>query len=57
MMVLKIKDELKIPPLENCATLTGASLMNLGGLSAFSWGGDGEVSLDGDGNQYAVGRD
>jgi drug/metabolite transporter (DMT)-like permease len=38
MMVLRIKDGLKIPPLKNCATLTGASLMNLGGFSAFSWG-------------------
>jgi drug/metabolite transporter (DMT)-like permease len=38
MMVLKVKDGLKIPPLKNCATLTGASLMNLGGFSAFSWG-------------------
>jgi drug/metabolite transporter (DMT)-like permease len=38
LMVLKIKDGLKIPPLKNCATLTGASLMNLGGFSAFSWG-------------------
>lgn len=38
MMVLKIKDGLKIPPLKNCATLTGASVMNLGGFSAFSWG-------------------
>jgi len=38
LMVLKIKDGLKIPPLKNCATLTSASLMNLGGFSAFSWG-------------------
>lgn len=38
LMVMKIKDGLKIPPLKNCATLTGASLMNLGGFSAFSWG-------------------
>ncbi|MBD8239668.1 MULTISPECIES: DMT family transporter [Pseudomonas] len=38
VMMLKIKDGLKIPPLKNCATLTGASLMNLGGFSAFSWG-------------------
>ena len=38
VMVLKIKDGLKIPPLKNCATLTGASVMNLGGFSAFSWG-------------------
>ncbi|MGF6097158.1 DMT family transporter [Pseudomonas sp. 18175] len=37
-MVLKIKDGLKIPPLKNCTTLTGASLMNLGGFSAFSSG-------------------
>ncbi|MDQ0651296.1 EamA family transporter [Pseudomonas cedrina] len=27
-----------IPPLKNCATLTSASLKNLGGFSAFSWG-------------------
>lgn len=38
VMVLKIKDGLKIPPLKNCAALTGASVMNLGGFSAFSWG-------------------
>jgi drug/metabolite transporter (DMT)-like permease len=38
VMVLKIQNGLKIPPLKNCATLTGASLMNLGGFSAFSWG-------------------
>jgi drug/metabolite transporter (DMT)-like permease len=38
LMVLKVKDGLKIPPLKNCATLTGASVMNLGGFSAFSWG-------------------
>jgi len=38
VMVLKIKDGLKIPPLKNCAALTGASVMNLDGFSAFSWG-------------------
>jgi len=38
LMVLKVQDGLKIPPLKNCATLTGASLMNLGGFSTFSWG-------------------
>ncbi|AJO81617.1 DMT family transporter [Pseudomonas sp. MRSN 12121] len=38
LMVLKIKDGLSVPPPKNCATLTGASLMNLGGFSAFSWG-------------------
>ena len=37
-IVLRIKDGLKIPPLKNCMTLTGASLMNLGGFSAFAWG-------------------
>jgi drug/metabolite transporter (DMT)-like permease len=37
-MVIKIKDGLKIPPLKNCMTLTGASLMNLGGFSSFAWG-------------------
>ncbi|AZC34716.1 DMT family transporter [Pseudomonas chlororaphis] len=38
LMVLRIKDGLRIPPLKNCTALTGASLMNLGGFSAFSWG-------------------
>lgn len=38
VMVLKIEDGLKIPPLKNCMTLTGASLMNLGGFSSFAWG-------------------
>ncbi|MHC8346531.1 EamA family transporter [Pseudomonas sp. RT6P73] len=38
VMVLKIKDGLKIPPMKNCLTLTGASLMNLGGFSSFAWG-------------------
>ncbi|WP_283184501.1 DMT family transporter [Pseudomonas svalbardensis] len=38
VMVLKIKDGLNIPPLKNCMTLTGASLMNLGGFSSFAWG-------------------
>jgi drug/metabolite transporter (DMT)-like permease len=38
LMVLKVKDGLKIPPLKNCMTLTGASLMNLGGFSSFAWG-------------------
>ncbi|CRL49422.1 EamA family transporter [Pseudomonas sp. URMO17WK12:I11] len=38
LMVLKIKDGLKIPPLKNCMTLTGASLMNLGGFFSFAWG-------------------
>jgi uncharacterized membrane protein len=38
VMVLKIKDGLKIPPMKNCMTLTGASLMNLGGFSSFAWG-------------------
>ncbi|WP_256732802.1 DMT family transporter [Pseudomonas sp. P7548] len=38
LMVMRIKDGLKPPPLKNCATLTGASVMNLGGFSAFSWG-------------------
>ncbi|MGW8464157.1 EamA family transporter [Pseudomonas sp. CLCA07] len=38
LMVLKVKDDLKIPPLKNCMTLTGASLMNLGGFSSFAWG-------------------
>ncbi|MGY2261336.1 EamA family transporter [Pseudomonas sp. SDO55104_S430] len=37
-IVLKMDDGLKIPPLKNCLTLTGASLMNLGGFSAFAWG-------------------
>lgn len=38
VMVLRIEDGLKIPPLKNCMTLTGASLMNLGGFSSFAWG-------------------
>lgn len=38
LMVAKIKDGLKIPPLKNCMTLTGASLMNLAGFSSFAWG-------------------
>nr|WP_253405704.1 EamA family transporter [Pseudomonas migulae] len=38
VIVLRIKDGLKIPPLKNCMTLTGASLMNLGGFSSFAWG-------------------
>lgn len=37
-IVLRIEDGLKIPPLKNCMTLTGASLMNLGGFSSFAWG-------------------
>ncbi|MDQ3202705.1 MAG: DMT family transporter [Pseudomonadota bacterium] len=38
LIVVRIKDGLKIPPLKNCMTLTGASLMNLGGFSSFAWG-------------------
>ncbi|MBV7524991.1 EamA-like transporter family protein [compost metagenome] len=38
VIVVRIDDGLKIPPLKNCLTLTGASLMNLGGLSSFAWG-------------------
>jgi drug/metabolite transporter (DMT)-like permease len=38
VIVLRIEDGLKIPPLKNCLTLTGASLMNLGGFSSFAWG-------------------
>lgn len=37
-IVLRIKDGLKMPTLKNCMTLTGASLMNLGGFSSFAWG-------------------
>jgi drug/metabolite transporter (DMT)-like permease len=37
-IVLRIEDGLKIPLLKNCMTLTGASLMNLGGFSSFAWG-------------------
>jgi drug/metabolite transporter (DMT)-like permease len=37
-IVLRIDDGLKLPPLKNCLTLTGASLMNLGGFSSFAWG-------------------
>ena len=46
VIVLRIEDGLKIPPLKNCMTLTGASLMNLGGFSSFAWGAvAGSVSL------------
>ncbi|WP_460142175.1 EamA family transporter [Pseudomonas sp. S2_E01] len=38
VIVLRLKDGLKIPALKNCLTLTGASLMNLGGFSSFAWG-------------------
>ncbi|MBH8610872.1 DMT family transporter [Pseudomonas mohnii] len=38
MIVLRIDNGLKIPPLKNCLTLTSASLMNLGGFSSFAWG-------------------
>ncbi|PBJ27269.1 EamA-like transporter family protein [Pseudomonas sp. ACN8] len=38
VIVLRIEDGLKIPPLKNCLTLTGTSLMNLGGVSSFAWG-------------------
>jgi drug/metabolite transporter (DMT)-like permease len=38
VIVLRIEDGLKIPPLKNCMTLTGASLINLGGFSSFAWG-------------------
>ncbi|MFJ7284742.1 EamA family transporter [Pseudomonas sp. NPDC099000] len=38
VIVLRVKDGLKIPPMKNCMTLTGASLMNLGGFSSFAWG-------------------
>ena len=37
-IALRIEDGLKIPPLKNCMTLTGASLMYLGGFSSFAWG-------------------
>ncbi|VVO64311.1 hypothetical protein PS880_00968 [Pseudomonas fluorescens] len=37
LMVLKIKDGLN-SAVENCMTLTGTSLMNLGGFSSFAWG-------------------
>lgn len=37
-IVLRIDDGLKFPPLKNCLTLTGASLMDLGGFSSFAWG-------------------
>lgn len=38
LIVVRIKDGLRMPPLKNCMTLTGASLMNLGGFSSFAWG-------------------
>ena len=37
VIVLRLKDGLKIPALRNCLTLTGASLMNLGAFFAFSF--------------------
>lgn len=46
VMVLKIKEGLKFPPLKNCMALTGVSLMNLGGFSAFAYGAvSGSVSV------------
>ncbi|WP_163020170.1 EamA family transporter, partial [Pseudomonas viridiflava] len=45
-IVLRIKDGLKMPPLKNCMTLTGASLMNLGGFLLFAWSEmEGSVSV------------
>ncbi|NBF07198.1 EamA family transporter [Pseudomonas sp. Fl4BN1] len=46
LMVLKIADGLKIPPLKNCGLLASTSLMNLGAFFAFSWGAmSGSVSV------------
>lgn len=46
LMVLKIADGLKIPPLKNCGLLASTSLMNLGAFFAFSWGAmNGSVSV------------
>lgn len=38
VMVLRIKDGMKLPPARNGLTLVAASLLNLGGFSAFSYG-------------------
>lgn len=46
LMVLKVADGLKIPPLKNCGLLASTSLMNLGAFLAFSWGAmSGSVSV------------
>ena len=46
LMVLKVADGLKIPPLKNCGLLASTSLMNLGAFFAFSWGAmSGSVSV------------
>lgn len=37
-MILRMKDALKLPPARTGATLVAASLLNLGGFSAFSYG-------------------
>jgi drug/metabolite transporter (DMT)-like permease len=37
-MILRMKDTLKLPPARAGATLVAASLLNLGGFSAFSYG-------------------
>lgn len=37
-MILRMKDALKLPPARAGATLVAASLLNLGGFSAFSYG-------------------
>ncbi|WP_338523018.1 DMT family transporter [Pseudomonas batumici] len=45
-LVLRTKSGLKLPPMKNCGALTSASLLNLGGFSAFSWGAiNGSVSV------------
>jgi len=38
LIVLRGREGIKIPSPKNCIALTGTSLMNLGGFSAFSWG-------------------
>ncbi|WP_430448387.1 MAG: EamA family transporter [Pseudomonas piscis] len=46
LMMLKVPDGLKLPPLKSCGTLASSSLMNLGAFFAFSWGAmHGSVSV------------
>ena len=45
-MVLKVDSGLKLPSIKSFGMLTSASLLNLGGFSAFSWGAiNGSVSV------------
>ncbi len=54
MMVLKIKDGLKIPPLKNCLTLTGAEPDEPRRVLGVCTGCGGGVGFGGDGDQYLV---